>query len=371
MQRRTRIAILGAGSILRAHAAGFREAAARCDVVAVAREHPDDRNEIRELFGDIPVEGDWRRVLARDDIDAVDVLLPHDLHLPATVAAAAAGKHVLVEKVMGRNIHECDLMNEACSEAGVTLSVCHDRRYQPDWMALKQVVDSGLLGRTHMWRLEHNQDVDLPPGSWIRGADQLGGGAIMSCLTHQIDALRWYAGEVESVTCMTQVVPARMEGETMGVVVARLRSGALAQLAINWATRMGWGRPNDLWSEVNQVTGDRGEAYYFCGKGTFLGLRENPEAAAHLFDGAPPATGAFGKVKPAGDWTGHEHCIDQWLRMLRGEPVELTTTGLDSRKTVEVAEAAMTAAREHRVVELPIPPRPWGRGATAEDGVSA
>ena len=291
LKKKIRIAILGAGSILKAHAAGFRRAADRCAVVAVAREHASNTDEVRELFGNVPVDSDWRKTVARDDVDAVDILLPHDLHLAATVEAARAGKHVMVEKVMARNIDECDRMIKACQKAGVSLSVCHDRRYQPDWMALQQVVASGLLGRVHLWRLEHNQDVDLPAGSWIRSAERLGGGAVMSCLTHQIDGLRWYAGEVESVTCMTQVMPARMEGETIGVIAARMKSGALAQLSINWATRMGWGRPNDLWSEVNHVTGERGEAYYVCGKGTFLALRENPAAAAHLFEGKPPAAG--------------------------------------------------------------------------------
>ncbi len=270
------IGILGAGSILPAHAAGFLKRREACKVVAVAKADPTRAEAVRALLGpEVVVEGDYQAVLARDDVDAVDILLPHDLHLPATLAAARAGKHVLVEKVMARNIYECDRMIEACEQAGVTLSVCHDRRYQPDWMALKQIVDAGLLGEICCWRLEHNQNVDLPPGHWCRQRDQIGGGAVMSCLTHQIDGLRWYAGEVEAVACMTRTLPARMQGESCGVILARMRSGVLAHLSINWATRGAVaGDPHSLWGEFNHVTGNRGEAYYLSGRGTFLMLHD-------------------------------------------------------------------------------------------------
>ncbi len=355
-----RIGLLGAGSILEAHAAGFLKLPEECQVVAVSKANPAQAETVRALFGpDVAVEGDYRAVLARDDVDAVDILLPHDLHLPAILAAAEAGKQVLVEKVMARNIYECDLMIEACERAGVSLAVCHDRRYQPDWVALKQVVERGLLGEVYSWRLEHNQNVDLPAGHWCRSRSALGGGAVMSCLTHQIDALRWYAGEVESVACMTQTIPARMEGESLGALVARMRSGALAQVSINWATR-GGSSPGGhaLWAEFNHVTGSRGEAYYLCGQGSFLMLYDEPERAADLVEEPTPVAGSFMRLR-VGEGTGHERCLAEWLKLLRGEPAEFSTTGRDSRATVEVAEAAYRAEERGGTVQLPITPRPW------------
>lgn len=345
MTKKIRVALIGAGDIFKSHVQGFLKAGDRCEIAAVVKTHPERADNVRALLGNVRIERDYRSVLP--DVDAVDILLPHDLHVEATLAAARAGKPVLIEKVMARNVKECDRMIAACRKAGVSLTVCHDRRYDPDWMALKKVVDSGALGRIHHWRLEHNNDLDLPPGHWIRSAERLGGGAVMSCLTHQIDGLRWFAGEVDDVSCVTQVIPSRMEGETIGVIAARLRSGATAQLSINWATRA------DMWGEVNQVTAERGEAYCMWGRGANLMLRENPAACADLFEGPPPAPGVFGKVKPAGPWTGHERCIDQWLRLLAGEPSEITTTGEDSRRTVEVAQAAGLAAARRRVVKLP------------------
>lgn len=356
-----RIGILGAGGILKAHASGLLKMRDYCTVVAVARANPAKTEDVHRLFGpEVAVVGDNMAVIEREDVDAIVNLLPHDLHMDTTIAAARAGKHVLVEKVMARNVWECDRMIEACETAGVNLTVAHDRRYQPHWMALKRVVDSGILGEIYQLRLEHNQDVAVPPDNWIFSRDQLGGGAVMSCLTHQLDGLRWYGGEVASVTAMSKVIPSRMEGETMGVVVARMASGALAHAEINWATRGGWSKRHGLPGEFTHITGSKGEAYYICGQQAeaFVMLYAEPELSAPFVEEAPAAN-TFSRLTPAGNWTGHERCIAEWLKLLHGEPAEVTTPGRDSRNTVEVAEAAYRAEVSGQVVALPITPEPW------------
>jgi hypothetical protein len=178
----------------------------------------------------------------------------------------------------------------------------------------------------------------------------------MSCLTHQIDALRWYGGEVASVTCMTRVVPSRMEGETAGGILARMASGALAELWINWYTRSNHG-PHKLHYELAHVTGTAGEAYMAHGAGTFIRLRDSAPAEAVATYGEA-ALQEF--VPVAGDEEdGHTGCIREWLKSLRGEPAAITTSGRACRGTVEVAEAAYRAEAEERVMHLPLEPRPW------------
>ncbi|MBI3944411.1 MAG: Gfo/Idh/MocA family oxidoreductase [Armatimonadetes bacterium] len=358
MAKNVRIGILGGGGILGAHAPGFMKLRDRCAVVAVAEPNAARHARVRELLGDdVRLYGDYREVLALDDVDAVDILLPHSLHMPAAIAAAEAGKPVLTEKVMARNVYECDRMIEACERAGVSLTVCHDRRYHGHWMALKEVVDSGCLGEVFYWKLDHNQDVLLPEGHWIRSHDALGGGAIMSCLTHQIDALRWYGGEVASVTAMTKVLPERMEGETLGVIAARMASGALAQLSINWFTRPR-SPEHALWYEMVQACGTRGEAYTMSGRGTFLRLHDDSDADSVARWGREALKG-FVPV-PSGRWGGHERCIAEWVKSLRGEEAQITTGGRAVRGTVEVAEAAYLSEHGGRTVTLPITPVPRG-----------
>ncbi len=356
--RPVRVGILGSGWILESHARGFRAAGDRCKVVAVTARSPEAKSKAKELLGpEVECHSDWTGLMRRGDLDAVDILLPHDLHLPATVMAAQKGLHVMVEKVMARNIWECDKMISACRKAGVTLAVTHDRRYHPDWMALKNLVDSGLLGEITHWKLEHNQDVLAPQGSWIRDRRQLGGGAIMSCLTHQLDGLRWFAGEADSVASMSKTVPERMQGETIGTVLLQMKSGAMAQCTINWMTRSG-GATDGLWPELIHATGTGGEAYFMVGRGAFAMLRDRHERLKPFAADCNTVEKGFTRLK-AGNWEKHERCIVEWMKMLCGEPFELSTTGEDSRMTVELAEAAYRSAESGRFVKLPIRPRKW------------
>ncbi|WP_214627453.1 Gfo/Idh/MocA family protein [Paenibacillus agaridevorans] len=343
-----KIGIIGAGGILEAHAPGFNRLKDKCELI-VADPNPNVYPRVRQLFGeDVEIVSDYKEILEREDIKAVDILLPHYLHEAVTVEAAERGKHVLIEKVMARTVEECDRMIEACDRAGVTLTVCHDRRYDGDWMALKNIIDSGELGEIRFWKLEHNQNVYVPEGNWIRSKEKLGGGAIMSCLTHQIDGLRWYAGEVESVTSMTQVDAARMEGESIGAILARMRSGALAMLSINWQTQSNHSA-NGLWYELNHVTGTKGEAYYLHGKGTFVKIYGGK--SSWVADSDYTEDG-FSRVKADTSLSGHQVLIEEWLKSLTGEAHTITTDGASSRLTVEVAEAAYISEEQKRVIAI-------------------
>jgi predicted dehydrogenase len=231
---------------------------------------------IHRLLGpDVTLYADYSELIEKADVEAVDIVLPHNLHMPATVAAAQAGMHVLTEKVMARNVYECDRMIEACNKGNVTLTVCHDRRYSEEWGSVKDIIASGRLGELLFFKLEHNQNVIFPEGAWVRYRDGIGGGAIMSCLTHQIDALRWFGGEVDSVNCMSKVMPERMQGECIGSVLARMASSAIAQLSINWWTTSNRSQ-NGLWYELIHVCGTEGEVYYMSGKGTYLKIFDRP-----------------------------------------------------------------------------------------------
>lgn len=368
MERKLRVAILGGGGILAAHAPGYLRLKDLVEVVAAAEADPARVQRVRDLLQnpDLPVYGDYNEVFAREDVDAVDVILPHFLHLDAAQKAAARGWHVLTEKVMARNTWECQQMIDACRASGVLLCVCHDRRYAGDWVALQQIVASGALGRILFWKMEHNQDVVFPQGSWVRAPDKLGGGAIMSCLTHQIDALRWMGGEVSKVQCMAVVEPERMGGECAGVITARMESGALALLSINWHTQShDWsGRTKDgLWYEFIHVCGTEGEAYYLHGKGTYWKRHARKENENEYAVGAGLNEGDamrdFVRLEAPGSLTGHEKCIEEFVKAARGEPAAILTPGEDTIRTVAVAEAAYIAKERECAVALPVPLVPW------------
>lgn len=186
----------------------------------------------------------------------------------------------------------------------------------------------------------------------------------MSCLTHQIDGLRWYGGEVDAVTCMTKTIPERMEGEFMGMILAKMKSGALAELSINWWTRSNTGG-NSLWYEMVQVCGTKGEAYRMTGKGTFIKIHDaNNRAAIEKY--GEEVLQNFVKV-PYSDTPGHLGCIDEWLKKLRGEKADIRTGGRECRGTVEVAEAAYLSEQQGKTIRLPISPKPWANFSEPEN----
>lgn len=350
-----RIGVIGCSGAIAAHQAGYRRMADLCEVVAVAEPDGSRHAATRQMFGtEISIDQDYRETAARSDIDAVDIALPADLHMPATVAAAEAGKHVLVEQVMARTVPECDRMIEACDKAAVSLTVCHDRRYCDPLVALKEVVDSGALGEVFYWKLDRNESA-APPEDRLLGLDPVGSEAALSCLASQIDSLRWYGGEIASLTCMAKRMPQGVEGGSVGVIVAHMESDALAQLSASW-----WAGPKQaaggVGHEIVQAYGTAGEAYYTSGRGTFVLVRDTAQRKQFpQYAGESPDSHVLVR---AGDADGHAACVAEWVKMLRGEPSRITTTGRDARNTVEAAEAADISAATGRTVTLPVEGRP-------------
>src|SRR5438067_1068560 len=174
MAEPVRVALIGCGGIATAHLAGY-QALPELGQIVVACD--SDAGNARRRAEEMGAEAcsDYREAVAREDIEAVDLCLPHDLHEPVARAAAAAGKHVLVEKPIARNLAEADRMIEACADAGVHLMVAHCQRFSADRQTAKRLVDEGAIGRVYMMRTDHNQWVEYPAGHWINDPVKLGG----------------------------------------------------------------------------------------------------------------------------------------------------------------------------------------------------
>src|SRR3954471_4472000 len=138
-------AIAGAGMVARYHATAIeRTPGAR--LVAVCRSDPARAEETAAQFG-VPCLADYTNLLAREDVDAVCICTPSGLHGEQTVAAARAGKHVLVEKPIALTLADADAMIAACEQAGVRLGVALQRRTEPEFQRVHAAISSGELGR--------------------------------------------------------------------------------------------------------------------------------------------------------------------------------------------------------------------------------
>jgi predicted dehydrogenase len=191
-------------------------------------------------------ETDWRKLIARKDIDLVDITLPNNMHREVAVAAAKAGKMILCEKPLARNGPEGLKMVQAIEKAGVPNMVSYNYRRIPAVTLAKQLIDEGRLGQIFHYRAKFLQDwtmsKDLPqggPGLWRLDAKVAGSGVTGDLLAHCIDTALWLNGSIDKVNAMTETfIKQRKHTETgkvqkVGIddacaFLARFKNGSLA-----------------------------------------------------------------------------------------------------------------------------------------------
>jgi predicted dehydrogenase len=157
------------------------------------------------------VETDWRKLVERKDIDAIDVCTPNNTHAEIAIAAAEAGKMILCEKPLAMDLVQGQAMVDAVEKAGVVNTVWYNYRRVPAVSLAKKLIEEGRLGRIFHYRAQFLQDwtisTDLPQGGaglWRLDAAAAGSGVTGDLLAHCIDTALWLNGHIESVSAMTE-----------------------------------------------------------------------------------------------------------------------------------------------------------------------
>src|SRR5258705_5718443 len=128
-----RIGIIGCGLMAKAHLPGYQAAKERAEIVMCCDNNPQLAKDFSTKIDTKPeVVTDWQQVIANKNVDAVDICAPHFLHAPMVLAAAKAGKHVLLEKPMAMNLDEACQMVEATTAAGKIFMIAQNQRYLPE-----------------------------------------------------------------------------------------------------------------------------------------------------------------------------------------------------------------------------------------------
>jgi predicted dehydrogenase len=213
-----RIGLIGGGFMGRTHSNGYnriRNFFPELEYVPVLKA-VCFRNETKlkafaEQWGYESIETDWRKLVERDDIDAVDICTPNDTHAEIAIAAAKAGKMVLCEKPLARNMVESEEMVEAIEKAGVANTVWYNYRRIPAVTLARNIVDSGKLGKIYHYRANFLQDwtinEKLPQGGeglWRMDAAVAGSGVVGDLLSHCVDTAIWLNGGIKEVSGMTE-----------------------------------------------------------------------------------------------------------------------------------------------------------------------
>jgi UDP-N-acetyl-2-amino-2-deoxyglucuronate dehydrogenase len=230
-----KFAIIGCGSIGKRHLAVIdqeprAELAAFCDIdEAKCR-------EFSELYPGVPWFTDYSELLREIKCDIVNICTPHGLHASMAIEAAKAKRNILVEKPMALFTTDCDAMIEAAKENGVQLMVVKQNRFNVPIALTKMALDSGKMGRIFMvqanvlWNRYEGYYQDSP---W-RGSKELEGGALHTLVSHFIDLMVWWFGDVVDAKANIATKNHDIKIEDCGMSLINFKSGVMG--AINWTT---------------------------------------------------------------------------------------------------------------------------------------
>jgi predicted dehydrogenase len=212
------IGLVGYGFMGRTHTNGYKrvndffpELTYRPVLKAVCGRSEEAAKAFADQWGYESVETDWRKLVARNDIDAIDICTPNNTHAEIAIAAAQAGKMILCEKPLSMNTAEGHKMVDAVEKAGVPNTVWYNYRRVPAVTLAKKLIDEGRLGRIFHYRANFLQDwtisADLPQGGtalWRLDVAAAGSGVTGDLLAHCIDTAIWLNGSIADVSAMTE-----------------------------------------------------------------------------------------------------------------------------------------------------------------------
>ena len=343
-----RIGIIGTGGIADAHIEAYRAFPESCEILALADVVPGRAEGKAVAFGltEVAAFDDPHAMLAEARLDIVSIATPPSTHAALAVAALDAGIHVLVEKPMAPSLEECDAMLAAQQRSGRILSVVAQNRFRDDLAALKDVVDSGLLGSISHVRVDSAWWRGLPYYDlWWRGTwEKEGGGCTLNHAIHHIDLLLWLLGSPTEITAMlANAQHENAEVEDLSVALFRYDRG-LAQLT----------------SSV--VHHGQEQAIVIQGAHARVSQPFSVVAERSRPDGFPEPGGdpdvvsridALVAARTPLAHLGHEGQIGDLLAAVR-EGRAPVSTGQDGRNAVEVVTAIYRAGFERGFVALPI-----------------
>ena len=324
-----RVAMLSRWHVHANQYAGETRANPDADVVAVWDEDGQRGAAWAEELG-VPLEADLDVLLASDDIDAVCVVTPTNLHGDVMVRAATAGKHIFTEKVLATTVADCEAIADAVNANGVKFCISFPRRTIPQILYAKQALDEGLFGRVTALRVRiaHDGAVrDWLPAHFYDPA-ACGGGAMMDLGAHGMYLSRWLLGPPKRIVSVFNTVTGRaVDDNTVSVI--EFENGAIA---VNETSFTGFGGCYSL-----EIDGTEG-GYRMLSPGEGVQIRSK-----HL--------GGSGWRQPERLPEARAKPIDQWIAgCVHDTPIEF---GLqDAIQLTELMEAAYMADGENRSVNF-------------------
>jgi len=232
-----RVGIVGYGWAAGAHLTALSRVP-NVEVVAICTSRADVGEAVAAAGkGTIDIVRDFDELLRRDDIDVVDICSRSDLHAAQAIAAAKAGKHVIIEKPIALSLADLRRLQRAVAEAGVRTCVCFEERFSEQFMGTKRFLDEDLIGPLHYAEVDYYHEVGPSVRQYEWNRLRIGGGSsLLSCGCHAVDGLLLFMGsspvEVTSYsTGSPNPIFARYEYPTSSVSIIKFENGAIGKVA--------------------------------------------------------------------------------------------------------------------------------------------
>lgn len=342
--------IIGCGMIADFHARAIHDCPGAKLVGCTSRSF-DKTKAFAERHG-ATAYADLDAMLADPALDAVSICTPSGAHLEPAIAAAGAGKHVVVEKPLEVTLRRCDKIIQTCEDAGVKLAVTFQSRFHKSAQLMKKAVDKGRFGTLTMgdayvkwYRTQQYYD----SGAW-RGTWKLdGGGALMNQAIHSLDLLLWFMGPVTEITASTATLAhERIEVEDVAVATIRFANGALGVMEASTAAYPGSLKRIEISGSHGSATLEEEDIKAW----EFAKPTANDEKVRQEMVGKTDTGG--GAADPAAiGHHGHTAVFKDFLKAIRTDGTPLID-GHEGRRSVEAILAIYQAAKSGRRVSLPL-----------------
>jgi UDP-N-acetyl-2-amino-2-deoxyglucuronate dehydrogenase len=339
--------IVGAGMVARFHARAIVETPG-ARLAAICRADASRAEAAAAEFG-VPCEPNLESLLGRRDVDAVCLCTPSGLHAEQTIAAARAGKHVLVEKPIALTLADADIMIGACRDAGVRLGVALQRRTDPGVRRLHDAIRAGELGQLVLgtasvpyFRPQSYYESAAWRGTWSLD----GGGALMNQGIHLVDLLLWLmGGEAQVVGASGGVTGHEIEVEDCVVAALHFSSGARGTIVATTAAAPGFPHRVEIYGSRGgaQIEGDAVVRWEEVARGA-VATADRTAAIARI-DAAAAAPGSAGAgSSPTGMGTvGHTLLLRDFVAAIR-EGRDPLVDGVEGRRSLALVLAIYEAA---------------------------
>jgi myo-inositol 2-dehydrogenase / D-chiro-inositol 1-dehydrogenase len=344
-----RVGIIGSQFQAECHAASISMIPAEMSVDAVASPTAVHAQSLADRFKIARVYHDYKDLVRDPQIEAVTITAPNALHCEMTLAAAAAGKHVICEKPLCVTPAEADLMIEACRAKGVLLLYAEELFFTPKYAKAKEMADSGAFGKVHL--IKQSEKHFGPHADWFWDVKQAGGGALLDLGCHGIAFAYWFLGRPKIISAYshlgTYVHGDKTQLDDEAVTIIEFEGNAFSIIENSWARRGGMDDRVEVYGEggltiANLHMGNALPTFSHYGFG-------------YAVEKAPTTTGWTYPVFEELWNYGFPQEMSHFARAIRGLE-EPQAAGEDGKVTLEAVYAAYASAGLGQKVLLPYKP---------------